>query len=292
MRFTFADSLINPDFYIPLAQAAENAGYDSFAVPDNIGFVKDADTKYPYTADGGRDFLEGKPFIEPFTLIPALGAVTSKLRFTTLVVKLPIRPPYLIAKSAASVAVMTQNRFIFGIGLSPWPEDYVICQQEWKARGKRMDEMITIMKGLWTGDFFSHQGEFYDIPEVKMQPVPSEPIPLLIGGHSEAALKRAARIGDGWMHAGGDPEELQSLINRLQQLRQEYGREKEPFEIHVISADAYSEDGVKRLQDMGVTDAIVGFRNVYQMEQDTQTLEKKVDDLSRFADNIIAKVKS
>jgi hypothetical protein len=122
-----------------------------------------------------------------------------------------------------------------------------------------------------------------------MAPAPSEPVPILIGGHADVALKRAARQGDGWMHAGGDPKLLDGYIARLNELRKEYGREKEPFEIHVISMDAYKPDGIKRLEDLGVTDAIVGFRNAYG--DDTMTLQSKIDALKGFADSVIAKAR-
>jgi alkanesulfonate monooxygenase SsuD/methylene tetrahydromethanopterin reductase-like flavin-dependent oxidoreductase (luciferase family) len=118
-----------------------------------------------------------------------------------------------------------------------------------------------------------------------MCPVPTAPIPILIGGHSEPALRRAARIGDGWMHAGSG--DVAHMLRRLTELRKEYGRDRAPFEVHVISLDAYSVDGVRRLEDLGVTDAIVGFRNVY--DTDTTTLAEKIDALRRYADDVIAK---
>jgi len=288
MRFTYAESMCDPSHYLPLAIAAEQAGWDSFTVPDSICYPEVSDSKYPYTPDGNREFLDGKPFIEPFSLIPAMGAVTERLRFTTFVVKLPIRLPVLVAKSAASVAVLTGNRFAFGVGLSPWPEDFQACGQDWKSRGKRMDEMVEIVRGLMTGDFFEYHSAHYDIDSTKICPVPTEPLPILIGGHSEPALRRAARLGDGWMHAGGDQAALDHLLARLAELRVEYGREKETFEIHVISLDGYTVDGVRRLEDLGVTDTIVGFRNAY--EPDTQTLEQKIDALRQFADNVIMKL--
>ena len=288
MRFTFAESMCDPSQYLPLAIAAEQAGYTSFTVPDSIIYPRDSDSKYPYTPDGNREFLDGKPFIEPFTLIPAMGAVTEKLRFTTFVVKLPIRRPVLMAKSAASVAVMTANRFGFGMGLSPWPEDFMATGEDWKSRGRRMDEMIEIMRGLLTGDYFEFHSEHYDIQPIKICPVPTRPVPFLIGGHAEPALRRAAKLGDGWMHAGSDAETLEKLLARLNELRVEYGRDKDPYEIHVISMDAFTVDGVRRLEDVGVTDVIVGFRNAYG--DDTMTLDQKIGALNQFADNVIAKV--
>jgi probable F420-dependent oxidoreductase len=287
MRFSYAEAMCDPSHYVPLAQAADDSGWDSFVIPDSICYPRDSDSTYPYTADGNREFLDGKPFIEPFVLIPALAAVTERLRFATFVVKLAIRQPVLVAKQAASVAVMSDNRFGFGIGLSPWPEDFIVTGTEWKARGKRMDEMIDIMRGLWTGAFFEFHGDHYDIPAIKITPAPTAPIPLLIGGQTDAALKRAARTGDGWMHAGmGDGSDLAGHLDRLAGFRREYGREDEPFEIHVISFDGYSLDGVKRLEDMGVTDVIIGFRDPYTMPDGP--LQPKIDALRSFADSVIA----
>lgn len=289
MRFSYAESMCDPSQYMPLAIAAEQAGYTSFTVPDSLCYPKESDTKYPYTDSGDRRFLEYAPFIEPFTLMAALGAVTETLRFTTFVMKLPIRYPTLVAKSATSVAVLTNNRFGFGVGLSPWPEDFAVTGTDWKTRGARLDEMIEIIRGLQTGEYFEYHGKHYDVDAIKLNPAPTKPIPILIGGHAEPALRRAAKLGDGWMHAGGDPETLKKLLARLQELRVEYGRDKEPFEIHVISMDGFTPDGIKRLEDLGVTDTIVGFRNAYSGVDD-QTLDQKLAALRGFAENVIAKV--
>lgn len=292
MRFSYAESLCDVTHYVPLAKAADDAGWDAMVVPDSIAYPEESDSKYPYTADGDRTFLDGKPFIEPFVLIPTLAAVTERLRFNTFVLKLAIRQPVMVAKQASSVAVMSGNRLGLGVGLSPWPEDFTITQTQWARRGKRMDEMIEIIRGLTApgDDFFSYDGEFYELPSIRMNPTPTEPIPILVGGQSDAALRRAARLGDGWMHAGmGDGSDLGDHIARLQELRREYGREDEPFEIHVISFDGYSADGVKRLEDMGVTDVIIGFRDPYTMP-DTD-LQPKIDALRMFADKVIAKVR-
>jgi probable F420-dependent oxidoreductase len=288
MRFSLAESMCDPSHFVPLAKAAEEHGWTSFVVPDSICYPEESDSKYPYTPDGDRHFLEDRPFIEPFSLIPAMGAVTERLRFTTFVVKLPIRHPVLVAKSVTSVAVLTNNRLGFGVGLSPWPEDFQVTGTEWKSRGKRMDEMIEIVRGLTGGGFYEFHGKFYDIPSIKMCPVPTQPVPILIGGHSEPALRRAARLSDGWMHAGGDQQALEGYLQRLNDLRKEYGREREAFEVHAISLDAYNVDGVRRLEDLGVTDVIVGFRNVYEGED--MPLQRKLDSVRYYADGVIAKV--
>jgi alkanesulfonate monooxygenase SsuD/methylene tetrahydromethanopterin reductase-like flavin-dependent oxidoreductase (luciferase family) len=207
------------------------------------------------------------------------------------VIKLPIRQPVLVAKQVSSTAVLTNNRLLLGVGTSPWPEDYTVCGVPWEGRGKRMDEQIAVMRGLMAGGFFEFHGEVFDIPSVKMSPTPTLPVPILIGGHHEAALRRAAISGDGWLHGGGDPADLPGLLQRLFELRKEQSTESKPFEVHVISLDAYSPAGVRRLEDMGVTDVIVGFRWPYVPEQDTETLQTKLDALNRFSEDVIAKVR-
>jgi len=289
VRFSFAESLTDPSFYIPLAKAAEDAGYHSMTIADSIAYPFESDSKYPYTPDGSREFLDGKEIVEAFVLTAALGAVTTKLRFNFFVLKLPVRHPALTAKQAGSLAALTGNRLGLGVGTSPWPEDYELVGVPFDKRGKRMDECIEIVKGLTTGDYFEFHGEFYDIPKTKMSPAPTQPIPILVGGHADVALRRAARL-DGWMHGGGSsPEELDRLIARVNKFREEEGKTG-PFEIHVISMDAYTLDGIKRLEDKGVTDAIVGFRYPYIIGPDPEPLEKKIRNLQRFAEKVISKV--
>jgi len=290
VRFSYAESMTDPSFYAPLARAAEEAGYHSMVVPDSICYPRHSTSVYPFNPDGSREFLEDKPFLEPFSLIPALGAVTSRLRFVTFVLKLPVRNPVLVAKQATSTAVLTGNRLVLGVGTSPWREDYEVTGVPWARRGQRMDEELQIIRGLSAGGYFEYHGEVFDLAPVKISPVPSEPLPILIGGHGEAALRRAARAGDGWLHGGGDPADLPGLLARLAELRRAEGTADRPFEIHVISMDAYTVDGVRRLEEQGVTDAIVGFRWPYQVGPDTEPLAGKLAKLRRFADDVIAKV--
>jgi probable F420-dependent oxidoreductase len=291
VRFTYAEALTDAHYYVPLAQAAEAAGYDSITIADSLIYPSEGGDDYPYTQDGTREFLEGKEFIETLVLCAVLGQATTTLRLTPFVLKLPIRPPVLVAKQAASVAYLTGNRLALGVGLSPWKEDYAVMGIPWEKRGKRLDECIDIVRGLTNGGEFSYQGEFYDIQPITQTPAPTEPLPILVGGHAEGALRRAVVRGDGWMHGGGPHEDLDTLLARIAEIRKEEGLESKPFEIHVISADAYSVDGIKKLEDKGVTDVIVGFRNPYIKGPDTEPLEKKVRSLEKFADNVIAKAR-
>jgi probable F420-dependent oxidoreductase len=289
MRFTYAEAMTDPAYYIPLAQAAEAAGFDTMSIADSIAYPEVSDSTYPYTPDGSREFLDGKPFIEAFVLSAALAAATTTLRFAPFVIKLPIRPPVLVAKQTSSLAALSGNRFSLGVGISPWPEDFEIMGVPFEKRGKRMDECIEIVRGLCTGEYFEYHGEFYDIQRIKMTPAPTEPVPILVGGHSDAALRRAVRLCDGWMHAGGAPEDLDRMLDRIDELRSERDISG-AFEIHVASLDAYTPDGIKRLEDRGITDAIVGFRYPYAPGPDTEPLENKLAAIERYGENVIAKV--
>ena len=290
MRFTYAEARTQATYYAPLARAAEAAGYTSMTVADSLVYPRESDSTYPYTDTGDREFLEDKEFLETMVLCTHLAAVTSTLRFTPFVLKLPVRPPVLVAKQAASIAYLSGNRLGLGVGLSPWPEDFRAMGVPWERRGRRMDECLDILRGLTSGEYFGYDGEFYSFPPLKQCPAPTEPIPVLVGGHADAALRRAVRKGDGWMHAGGDGEELDRLLARLAEIRREEGDTRADFEVHVISYDAYDPDGIRRLEEKGVTDCIVGFRVPYLKGPDTEPLEKKVEHLERYAETVIAKV--
>ncbi len=287
MRVTFAEAMCDPAQYVTLAQTAEEVGFDAFVIPDSIAYPENSDSKYPYNGTGDREFLNDAPFIEPFCLASLLAGVTKRLRFHTFVIKLPIRHPVLVAKQAASVAVISNNRFSLGVGLSPWPEDYEICGVPWQKRGARMNEMMEIIRGLTRGGFYAFKGEHFDIPSIKISPTPSEPIPLLVGGHSEAALERAVKLSDGWMHAGGDEQALLGMLARLKELQKQHRPANAPFEIHVASMHGLTPDGLRKLEDLGVTDAIVGFRVPYQ--KDTVPLQSKLDMMRYYGNNVLAK---
>jgi alkanesulfonate monooxygenase SsuD/methylene tetrahydromethanopterin reductase-like flavin-dependent oxidoreductase (luciferase family) len=172
LRFSYAESMTSPAFYAPLARAAEDAGYDSMVVPDSICYPERSDSVYPFNPDGTREFLEDKPFLEPFSLIPALGAVTERLRFITFVLKLPVRNPVLVAKQVTSTAVLTGNRLVLGVGSSPWREDYEVLGVPWEGRGRRMDEELAIIRGLSAGGYFAFHGDVFDAGAERAGPDP------------------------------------------------------------------------------------------------------------------------
>jgi probable F420-dependent oxidoreductase len=283
-------AMIDPSYYVPLAQAAEEAGYSSIGLADSICYPKDSDVRYPYTPDGSRQFLENKPFIEPLICASAMGAVTSTIRFHTAVLKLPVRNPVILAKEVTSLSTMTAGRFDLGVGISPWRDDYQVCGVPWEGRGRRFEECIEVVRSLSTGEYVEHHGQFHDFPPVRLNP-PAR-VPILIGGHSERSLDRAARLGDGWLPAGMSDEDLAHAMRRLSELRKRAGREHLPFAVHAICPAAFSADGVRKLAEIGVTHAVGGFSrfNPYGLDRDTESLQDKIDALRRYADEVISKV--
>ena len=147
MRFTYAEAMTDPSFYAPLAQAAEASGYHGMTIADSLAYPEVSDSTYPYNADGSREFLDDKPFIESFILIAALAAVTSTLRFVPFVIKLPVRPPALVAKQAGSIAWMSGNRLALGVGLSPWPGDLRLMGVPCGKRGQSRHERTATARG-------------------------------------------------------------------------------------------------------------------------------------------------
>jgi probable F420-dependent oxidoreductase len=288
MRISFAEAMCDPAQYVPLAKACDEVGFDAFVIPDSIAYPEVSDSKYPYTPDGNREFLSDRPFIDPFVLAATMAAVTTRLRFHTFVIKLAIRHPVLVAKQTMSLAAISNNRFSLGVGISPWPEDFEITGVPWKGRGERMNEMMEILSGLMKGEFFSYQGKVFQFQSIKMTPAPTEPVPLLVGGHSDAALERAAKY-DGWMHAGGDLEEMKKMIAKLKEIRKRLGKEHEPFQIHAASGLGINLDGLKQLEAMGVTDAIIGFRIPYH--KDTMPLQAKIDLIKMYGDMVLKKLR-
>lgn len=289
MKFVTSTAMIDPAFYVPYAQAAEASGFDMLTVADSIGYPKESDSTYPYNPDGTREFLENKPFIEPVVAMSAMAAVTSTIEFCPFVLKLPVRHPVMFAKEVTSLAVLSNNRVHLGVGTSPWPDDYALVGLPWEARGKRFIECVEIIRGLSSGEYFEYHGEFYDFEALKLNPAPTQPVPILIGGNSPRLIRRAARIGDGWLPTGLTPEQLREGLATIQQLRVEYGRDHLPFT--VLGGGVRNADDVKAFEDLGVTHVMGGFGpfNPYGLAPDTEPLSDKVDRLKRFGDEVIAK---
>ena len=288
MKFTISVSMCPPAQLLPVAVAAEQAGWYGITIGESVFFPEKVDAKYPYTEDGRRFWSPDTPFVDPWVAIPAMAAVTSRLFFHTSVIKLPIRSPLLVAKTVGSAAALSGDRVGLGVGLSWMPQEFAWCGTSYADRGPRSDEMIEILRKLLAGPgMVEHHGRFYDFERLEMSPAPGRPVPIYVGGHGAPGLRRAARLGDGWISANKTEAELATTISRLEALRREAGREHEPFEIMVIATDVFDAAGYRRLAEHGVTQAIVVPWFLYG--GDPNRVETKRDAIARFADQVITR---
>jgi len=289
MKFSLGIALSPLDQLIDLARTAEECGFASIALPDSLFYSEEVSAKYPYTPDGSRFWNAETPWSDPLVTAAALGAATSRLRFYTQVLKLGPRNPVLLARQVGSVANLTGNRFGLGVGLGWSPEESLWCGAPFSDRGARGDEAIEVLKLILGGGMVEYHGKHFEFGKLQMSPAPSEPVPIYVGGHTGVALRRAARVGDGWSSAMMRFDELRKVIDRLAALRAEYGRADQPFEIQAVCIDRFGLDGFRQQADIGVTDAIVVPWRFYGTGFDGDLAAKR-DGLRRFADEVIAKL--
>jgi len=287
MKFSVALPMLPPDHFLPLARAAEAAGYEGIAVPESVFFPENVSADYPYSADGGRYWDATTPFLDPFVAIPAMAAVTERLKFFTNVLKLGIRDPLLVAKTVSSAAAMADGRVGLGVGLSWIPEEFKWLGKEMSTRGARTNEAIEIIRLVMTGEFVEYHGKHYDFDRLVVRPVPTQPVPIYVGGLSEPGLKRAARLADGWISVANTLEEIAGVVPRLAELRAEYGRADVPFEIKALCVDAFDLDGFRRMEEIGVTDAVVC--PWYFRPGDVNALDHQVDAVTWFGEEMVSK---
>ncbi|MEU7907133.1 TIGR03619 family F420-dependent LLM class oxidoreductase [Actinoplanes sp. NPDC049118] len=289
MKFSLGVVLNPLDQLTELARTAEECGFSSIALPDSIFFAEQAAAAYPYTHDGRRFWNADTPWVDPLIAAAAMGAVTSRIRFYTQVLKLGPRNPVLLARQVGSVANLTGNRFGLGVGLGWTPDESLWCGAPFADRGARADEAVEVLRLILGGGMVEYHGKHFEFGRVQMSPAPTEPVPVYVGGHAEPALRRAARTGDGWTSAMMRFDRLRAVIERLAVLRREYGREDVPFEIQAVCVDRFGLDGYREQADAGVTDAIVVPWLSYGAGFDAD-LATKQDGIRRFADDVIARM--
>jgi probable F420-dependent oxidoreductase len=290
VRFTVPLPMLPAHHYVPMARAAEAHGFDSIAVPDSVFFAETVSGSYPFSADGERWWPADTPFLDPFVAVPAMAAVTTRIRFLTNVLKLPLRHPLLVAKQVASIAALSGDRFRLGVGVSWMPEEFAWTGTSMRTRGQRTDEAIDIVRAVCAGGgprWVEHHGRHYDFDRLMISPAPAEQVPILVGGHSDVAMQRAVR-NDGWVSANCTEAELGELVGRLRGHLAAVGRDPAGFEVNALAVDVLDADGFGRLGDLGVTDCqVVPW---YFYGGDPASLDVQLDSLARFADTVIARM--
>ena len=251
----FAQGMIGaaPRDWPRLAVACEAAGFDSVAVSDHVVYPSYLSSKYPYTPDGTPLFSPEEDWPDPWVVIGAMSSVTTTLRFITNVYVLPLRNPFVVAKAVGTAAYLSDGRVGLGIGAGWMEEEFDLLEQPFARRGKRMDEMVDVIRALWAGGMVEHHGEFYDFDPVEMRPAPPGPVPIYVGGHSEVAFRRAARLGDGWLGVHYQVDELLEYCATLQRAREDAGTADRPFEIIASPMAMPTPDLIEQLEAAGVT---------------------------------------
>jgi alkanesulfonate monooxygenase SsuD/methylene tetrahydromethanopterin reductase-like flavin-dependent oxidoreductase (luciferase family) len=214
-----------------------------------------------------------------------MAAATERLRFFTGVYVLPMRNPLVVAKAVATAAVLSGNRVALGIGVGWCEEEFDLMEQPFARRGARTDEALELLAALWQPGWVEHHGAAYDIPRLEMSPVPTEPVPIYVGGTSDVALRRAARH-DGWISDYLSIADAVDVRARLDALRAENGRSELPFSMIASVTDAAAADDFRRAGDAGITDVLT-MPWVYYSGFDS-TLDQKIDGMTRFAEEVIA----
>jgi probable F420-dependent oxidoreductase len=257
MRFTlFEPTAVSPHDVLHLAVEAERCGFDTFAINDGTFQMRDTVGVYPYSPDHRRNWDLATPFYEPMTMLPAIAVRTSRIRLLTKVVKLPLHHPLILAKQVATLAVLSGDRFALGVGSSWAPEEYRFVGADWARRGRLVEESIEALRLVLSGEVVAYHGELIDFDELIARPAPRKPVRILLGGHHEPSLRRAARLTDGWVAAGPPTmDELRPIIRRLRELCDEAGRDWSSFEVHAYPNDVVTLADYRRLEELGVTDA-------------------------------------
>ncbi len=289
MKFWQSTTFTNPSELPEIARVAEQAGFHGILVSDHLLYPEKLESAYPYSPDGKPVFGPDSPWPEPWSTISAMAAVTTRLRFATHVYILPLRDPLEVAKATSTVAAISGDRLALGAGAGWMKEEFDALGRDFRTRGRRFDEMIEVLRKLWQGGMVEHHGEFFDFDRIQMSPPPGAPIPIYIGGTSNAALRRAARVGDGWMGAGNDPDEIPGILDRLNALRREAGRDRLPFEVVVALSTPPDVDLFRRLEDRGVT-SIVSWPLSYVVPPDA-TAADRLAALERYGEDVIARAK-
>jgi probable F420-dependent oxidoreductase len=219
------------------------------------------------------------PIFDAFAYLGYIAAKTERVKLGTHVYNIGLRHPFTAARGAQTIDLVSNGRFIFGIGASWLEEEWRVTQLDFATRGKRVDEAIEICQRLWTEPSVDHHGEFFDFDGVVFEPKPAQPggPPIIVGGESNAALRRAAR-NDGWIGMDHTFESGAQQVGTLRKLLDENGRDPSRFDV-VLSGPLDSLDDAKRWEDIGVTRMIV---------TPWRRSKEAVDGMRRFADEFLA----
>ncbi len=248
---------VSPDGAAALASIAEENGFESLWAVEHVVVPADYRSTYPYDPSGRMPGRKESPIPDPLIWLTWVAAASGTIRLGTGILILPQRNPVVLAKETATLDFLSGGRVILGIGVGWLQEEFTALGVPFPDRGARTDEYIEALRVLWRGGESSYQGRFVDFQRVQSYPKPAQPggIPVAVGGHSEAAARRAGRLGDEFFPAVASIDALQRLIEVMRAAAVEAGRD--PTGIGITATGANDVDGVRRLAELGVTRVVV-----------------------------------
>lgn len=250
--------------YARVAQRAEELGYHSLWLADHIVIPEQITAPYPWTEDGSVGFPRRAPFPDPFVLLGYIAARTQEILLGTSVLVVPQRNPLQVAKAVATIDMLSDGRFLLGVGVGWLKEEFDVLGENFSERGQRTREYIKIMKALWQGGPIGFEGKFFCFPEVYAIPTPTQKPhpPIIFGGESLAAMKRVADLGDGWQPGAMPMETLREKFRQLKELMAQRGRDFSRLSLAMFG----SPEELKRqpailsqLSEIGVGQIVLGF---------------------------------
>lgn len=278
---------VSPRYYADVARVAEENGFESIWMPEHMVLPAKMPPTYLYSESGYPPIVPETPMYDPWVMLGGIATATRTLRLATNVYILPLRHPVTTARSVVSLDRLSGGRVTLGVGVGWLEEEFDVMGQSFHDRGRRADEIMGILRRLWTEDTIDHAGDHYRFGPVKFEPKPLQKpcIPIEVGGTTPAALRRAGRLGDGWIETGEpDVESLAAKLDVIRRHRAEAGREDLPFE--VTSGLGRDLDSVRRCRDAGVTRVVAG----PPARSARLTVEEVSDWAKRFADEVISRL--
>jgi len=263
MRFglAFASSIgFEADTALQICRHAEAAGFESVWGGEHVILPSTIESRYPYTADGKIPAEPDTPIPDPLIWLAFAAAAAPKLRLGTCILIVPQRNPVVLAKELATLDRLSGGRVELGIGVGWLKEEFDALGVPWERRGARNDEYIEAMRALWAGPHAEFHGEFVDFPPVTCSPRPvQQRIPIHVGGDTEAAITRTARLADGYFPGEGDPSRLAALIARVRAATEAAGRDPTSIEISAVFGQQLADPvaGTEQLAAIGVDRAMV-----------------------------------
>jgi len=258
MKFglAFASSIaIDHQASMEICRRAEAAGFESLWGGEHVILPSKIESSYPYTADGKIPAMPDTPIPDPLIWLAFAAAAAPSMRLGTCILIVPQRNPLILAKELATLDQLSGGKVELGLGVGWLQEEFQALGVPWERRGARNDEYIEAMRTLWSGPEVEFHGEFVDFPTVTCSPRPVQPtIPILVGGDSDVAIRRAARLADGYFPGEGDVDRLAALITRVRQAAEDTGRDPDEIEINAMFSTQMTDPvaGVEKFTELGV----------------------------------------